>query len=134
MKYKKVRGQKRRIKSLLKNIEDITPLFNFTGKCEHFHVPCGRWISEPKTSSKVKTEFCRKWAAKTHEIIADKPNNHKFCKVVACITSPCFWDSQIIIFYDENYFNEFFDRKGRIKYGLLLKQNLLLNQGILKVN
>lgn len=112
MRGQKVRGQKRKLKKLLKNIEDITPLFDFVDEYEHFHIPCGWWISELKTSSKIKTEFCKKWLEKTQEIISSKPDNRKFCKVVASIVSPCFWNSQITIFYDEEYYNTFFDRSG----------------------
>lgn len=112
MKNKKVRGQKRKLNNLLRDIDSITPSFDFKGEYEHFHIPCGWWISEPKTSRKVKTEFCRKWLEKTRKIIDSKPQSHGFCKVVANIVTPCFWNSQIIIFYDEQYYNTFFDRKG----------------------
>ena len=61
MRNSKVRGQKRRLNSLLNNIDKIQPSFDYIGEYEHFHVPCGWWISEPKTSSGVKTEFCKKW-------------------------------------------------------------------------
>ena len=110
MKNPKVRGQKRKLNNLLNNIAKIQPSFDYIGKYEHFHVPCGWWISEPKTSSIVKTEFCKKWLDKTQEIVNSKPQNDKFCKIVADIASPCFWHSQIIIFYDEDYFNNFFNR------------------------
>lgn len=109
---KKVRGQSRRLKRLLKNIENMEPSFDYADKYEHFHVPCGPWLSRFKTSGKVKTEFCRKWLEKTQEIIASKPSGERFCKVVAEIAYPCFWDSQIIIFYDFQYYQNFFDRKG----------------------
>ena len=69
MRNSKVRGQKRRLNSLLNNIDKIQPSFDYIGEYEHFHVPCGWWISEPKTSSGVKTEFCKKWLKKTQEII-----------------------------------------------------------------
>lgn len=97
MRNSKVRGQKRRLNSLLNNIDKIQPSFDYIGEYEHFHVPCGWWISEPKTSSGVKTEFCKKWLKKTQEIINSKPKNNKFCRVVADITSPCFWNSQISV-------------------------------------
>lgn len=112
MKNKKVRGQKRKLNNLLRNIDGITPSFSFIGECEHFHVPCGWWISEPKTSSKIETEFCKKWIEKARKIIDSKPQDQRFCKVVANIATPYFGSSQIIIFYDEHYYNTFFDRKG----------------------
>ncbi len=79
---------------------------------EHFHVPCGPWLSKPKTSGKIKTAFCKKWLEKTEEFINNKPKDLPFCKVVAAITYPDVRNSQIIIFYDEEYYNSFWNRKG----------------------
>lgn len=128
----KVRGQRRRLKSLLKNIENIQPSFNYAEEYEHFHLPCGWWISEPKTYSKVKTAFCRKWLEKTEEMIASKPNDDRFCRVVADITSPCFWNSQIIIFYDETYFNDFFNRPGPYQTWTLIENKSFMKERGLK--
>lgn len=121
LKNPKVRGQRRKLNSLLNNINKIQPSFGYKGEYEHFHVPCGWWISEPKTSSKIKTEFCKKWLDKTQEIINCKPKNDKFCKIVANIVNPCVWNSQIIIFYDENYFNSFFERTNSYQTWTLIK-------------
>ncbi len=112
MKYKKERGQKRKSRNLLIAIDNIYPRFDYIGEYEHYHVPCGFWISSPKVSSKVQTKFSQKWIEKTKEIIENKPKNDKFCKVVASITYPNFWCSQIIIFYDEKYYSSFFKRTG----------------------
>ncbi|RHS51998.1 DUF3916 domain-containing protein [Clostridium sp. AM46-21] len=60
----------------------------------------------------MKTAFCKKWLEKTEEIIGNKPKDLPFCKVVAAITYPDVRESQIIIFYDEEYYNSFWDRKG----------------------
>lgn len=78
---------------------------------EHFHVPSTPWIEFPKTSGRIKTAFCRKWIEKTEEFISQKPEI-SFCKVVAVICYPNLWDSQIIIFYDEKYYNSFWNRNG----------------------
>ncbi|MBQ6796694.1 MAG: hypothetical protein IJP10_01645 [Clostridia bacterium] len=57
----KSRGQKRKLNALLKRMNAFEP-FSKTGEAmEHFHVPCEEWLSMPKTSGKIKTEFCRKW-------------------------------------------------------------------------
>ncbi|MBQ7834362.1 MAG: DUF3916 domain-containing protein [Ruminiclostridium sp.] len=110
MRYKKQRGQKRKLKALLNNINQICPFQNTDYKYEHFHVPCGRFISSPKTSGKIKTAFCKAWLDKTAEIIEQKPCGLPFCKVVAVIDELDFWNSQIIIFYDESYYNSFWLR------------------------
>ncbi len=110
MKYKKQRGQKRRLKELLDNINQIQPFQNTECKCEHFHVPCGKFISSPKTSGKIKTAFCKVWLNKTSEIIKQKPDGISFCKVVAVIDEFDFWESQIIVFYDKDYYDSFWQR------------------------
>lgn len=85
--------------------------FSKTGEAmEHFHVPCEEWLSMPKTSGKIKTEFCRKWIEKTEEFIARKPDSLPFCEVVAAVCYPDLCRSQIIIFYDEEYFSTFWKR------------------------
>ena len=112
MKYKKERGQKRKLKELLNNINQICPFQNINYPYEHFHVPCSQFISSPKTSGRVKTEFCRAWLDKTTEIIEQKSYIKSFCKVVAVIDEFDLWASQIIIFYDENYFKSFWLRNS----------------------
>ena len=112
--YGKSRGQGRKYKRLLKYIAEIEPYIDKEEieewGCEHFHVPCSQFISSPKTSRKIKTTFCKVWLDKTAEIIEQKPCNLSFCKVIAVIDELDFWNSQIIIFYDENYYNSFWLR------------------------
>ena len=112
MKYKKQRGQKRRLKTVLNSINQIHPFQNIDYKCEHFHVPCGRFISSPKTSGKIKTALIKVWLAKTAEILKKKPESISFCKVVSVIDEFDLWNSQIIIFYDENYYDSFWIRNS----------------------
>ena len=113
MRCKKQRGQKRKLKNLLKNTNQIYPFQDTNSRYEHFHVPCGQFISSPKTSGKIKTAFCQAWLDKTAQIIGQKPNTLPFCKIVAVIDCLDFWQSQIIIFYDENYYNSFWLRNSK---------------------
>lgn len=112
MNHKKQRGQRRKIKNLILNIEQITQLPNTNDRYEHFHVPSDPFISSPKTSGKMKTEFCRAWLQKTSEIIEQKPKDMPFCRAVAVIDECDLWESQIIIFYDEDYYNSFWERSS----------------------
>lgn len=110
--YGKSRGQKRKIKRLLKNIADIEPYKNIdeiNRGFEHFHVPCSVWLDMPKTSSKIKTEFCKAWIRKTEEILKAKPEDLQFCKVVCLLCTPDLLGSQIIIFYDQKYYDTFWN-------------------------
>lgn len=125
----KSRGQQRKFKRLLSWMDKIDPFKNANDlpfkdtedSYEHFHVPCGPWLSKPKTSGKIKTAFCKEWIEKTEEIIGNKPKDLPFCKVVAAITYPDVRESQIIIFYDEEYYNSFWDRKGPYQIWIPIK-------------
>lgn len=97
---------------LLRWMDTFDPFKETNEQEEHFHVPCRPWLDQPKTSSKIKTEFCRKWLKKTEEFIACKPKELPFCKVVAAICYPHVRNSQIIIFYDEKYYSTFWKRDG----------------------
>ncbi len=110
MKHKKQRGQHRKNIKLLLSIEQITPFADTNRRYEHFHVPSDQFISSPKTSSRIKTAFCKAWLSKTAEIIEKKPKGIPFCKVVAVIDESDLWESQIIIFYDEDYYCTFWER------------------------
>lgn len=109
---KKVRGQRKKLNRLLNNIESIVPYKNTDCIYEHFHVPDGPWIESTKTSGKIKTIFAKKWLEKGLQIYNNKPDDLTFCKVVVLVEEPFFWGSQIIIFYDKYYYDNFFDRKG----------------------
>lgn len=112
MNRKKQRGQKRRLNRMLRHIDEFVPFRDMDIEFEHFHVPCTPFIEATKTAGSVKTAFCRKWLEKTEDFIAQKPLNIPFCKVVAVISEPNFWSSQIIIFYSEEYYNTFWKRDG----------------------
>lgn len=112
MRCKKQRGQKRKLRALHNNIRQIHPFQNTDYQYEHFHVPCNQFISSPKTSGKIKTAFCKAWLDKTAKIIEQKPCGISFCKVIAVIDALDLGNSQIIIFYDENYYNSFWLRNS----------------------
>lgn len=107
---KKQRGQHRELKALFANIDKFTPFNNSEEDYKHFHVPGGMFIEHAKTYSKIKTAFCKKWIETTEKMIVQKPEMLHFCKIVAVISVPHFWSSQIIIFYDESYYKSFWNR------------------------
>lgn len=132
---KKVRGQKRKLKRLLQYIDDIHAYSDIASDFEHFHVPCGQWIESPKTSGKVKTQFIRKWLKKAEQIYDLKPVNIAFCRVVAIVNEPYFWSSQIIVFYDREYYDRFFVRNDSYQTWTSLDKNeSLINQRKINCN
>ena len=107
---KKVRGQRRKIRALLKAIDDPSDPFNKEGLCIELSVPSSPWIEMPKTYGKVKSEFCRKWIEETAILTRQIPRDIGFCKVVGSIVYPELWNSRILIFRDEEYYNGFWKR------------------------
>jgi hypothetical protein len=104
-KRKKQRGQKRKLKSLLKEIDEFSRYELIFGKYDEFRVPCRQdFIDSNKTNGKIKTAFCKKWLEVTEWFIKNKPKEIDFCKVVAIISVPDFWHSRITIFFDEDYY------------------------------
>ena len=107
---KKSRGQQRKLNALCRRIDEFVPFMKIECKYEHFHVPCDDFLEHPKTSSKIKTSFCAKWLDTAEKYIAKKTAGFDFCRVVAAICPDHLWDSQIIIFYDREYYDWFFTR------------------------
>lgn len=111
---KKQRGQKRKLNKLLKLINQYSLEGNTNDTYEHFHVPCASdFIDSSKTRRSIKQKFCQIWLDKTQYFINNKPSNAVFCKVVCVVSSNCLWNSQIIIFYDEQYYNSFWNRDNK---------------------
>lgn len=113
MKIKKQRGARRRMNTLLHNIETFEPFQQTNGRYEHFLVPSSGFINNPRTRGKLKTEFIVAWLAKTTSFIRMKPKELSFCRIVALIKVPNYWKSQIIIFYDKEYYGNFWNRHSR---------------------
>lgn len=112
MNRKKQRGQRRRLKTMFKYMNQFIPFAETDKTYEHFHVPSDMFIESSRTSGRIKTEFCRGWLKTTEQFLAQKPADIPFCKVVAVLSVPHYWNLQIIIFYDESYFQSFWDRTG----------------------
>ena len=109
---KKVRGQKQKLKRLLDNIDHPTKdPFGGDAQYNGFDVPGTPWIEMPKTYGRIKSKFCRKWISQTEKFISQKPSDIGFCKICCLIVWPELWNSQIIVFKDEEYYKTFFDRK-----------------------
>lgn len=110
---KKQRGASRKLKKLFEYIEAISPYAETDDRFENFLVPSDPFLNTSRVSGKIKTAFCRKWLEAAERILREKPKDIPFCKVVACLDLPYLWDSQIIIFYDEEYYRDFWERNTR---------------------
>lgn len=124
MERKKQRGQYRKLKSMFKAIDRFIPFERIVGEFEEFSVPSDMFIEHRCTSGNVKTEFCRKWLETTEHFIANKPSDIKFCKVTSVLSFPNLWNSKIIIFYDEKYWSEFWNRTEPYQYWTPISDNI----------
>lgn len=107
---KKQRGQWKKLEALCIWMEELTPFLQMDQPFEHVHIQCAGLLNHPKTSGKLKTLFCQKTIEITEKWIAQKPTGIPFCRVVAMIETPNFENSQLIIFYDQTYFDSFWKR------------------------
>ena len=95
---KKVRGQRRKLRKLLRDIDGMTPFESESNRLyEHFHVPSGTWLNSPSTAGTVKTAFCKAWLEQCQRFIQAKPTNLSFCRVVAVLCEPLLGESQIVM-------------------------------------
>ena len=100
-----------------KQIRDYSQEGTTLGKFLVLHYNCWQYdyYDEPSVAiissmlDKIDEEE-RLFGEKTEEFIKQKPATLPFCKVVAVINTGDLWNSQIIIFYDESYFNNFWVR------------------------
>lgn len=121
----KQRGQHRKWRKLRERIYEISDraFRNMDQAFEHFHVPSDQFIESCKTSGKIKTAFCRAWIEETERLIRQKPEDVDFCKVVCDLCPTELWSSQIIVFYDKEYYDSFWDRSNAYQQWCRCKTN-----------
>lgn len=114
MNKKKQRGQRRKLERLIRYLEDSTKNFPIPeDKYVHWHMPCAEsFIDSIKTSRKIKTRAMQCMIDCTHHLYTIKPDTIEFCRVVCMIAYPYLWASQIIVFFNKEYFDNFFDRNS----------------------
>ena len=128
---KKVRGQRRKLRKLLRDIDGLTPFESESNRLyEHFHVPSGTWLNSPSTAGTVKTAFCKAWLEQCQRFIQAKPTNLSFCRVVAVLCEPLLGESQIVIFYSQEYFETFWKRNYSDQSGFLSTKEVPLLRSV----
>lgn len=111
---KKQRGQMRKLNRLKKYlIADTTHFPIPQGKCDHWHMPCNEdFLNSSKTSPKIKKQAIQCMIDCAQHLYIIKPKEIDFCRIVCIFTIPHIWNSQLVAFFDVEYYNHFFDRKN----------------------
>ncbi|UNL83338.1 DUF3916 domain-containing protein [Priestia koreensis] len=113
MREKKMRGINRKTTILLERIKAYTETFptDFYHGYWHLHLPASQaFIDSPQTPEKAKRACIQALVDQAEHLVRLKPS--KNYRVVALITSPELWGSQIIVFKGDDYFTRFFDRNS----------------------
>lgn len=111
MTEKKIRGKKRKLSSLIERINSLTEDFPEEQRYWHMHLPVAQsFIDSPKTPKSIRKKCIQTLIDRTAHLNSIKPDNEKFQRVVTLIDLPKLWNSQIVVFFDEDYFNNFFIR------------------------
>lgn len=126
MREKKVRGMKRKTNSMIAKIEEMTANFptEFYNYYWHMHLPVSQsFINSNKTPNKVKQLCIQKLLNRAEYLTQLKPNDNEKYRIVVAVNLPYLWDSQIIIFKGDSYFQEFFNRNNEYQKWSPLSDN-----------
>ena len=111
---KKVRGAKRKCRAMVNSINELTSIFpevNMERGYWHMHLPVRQeFIDTIKTPSKARKFCIQALIDRAKHLIDNKPDAAVSTRVVACISLPNLFDSQIIVFFGASYFESFFNR------------------------
>lgn len=124
---KKVRGVKRKCNKMVKYVNGLTEFFpeaNLDFGYWHLHLPVAQeFIDSIKTPHPVRRLCIQLLIIRAKHLIDIKPELDINIRVVACIQLPNLWNSQIIVFFGESYFESFFDRNNECQKWILLDSN-----------
>ena len=104
---KKQRGVYRKLNLLLKKIDLFEPVKK-DNIYEEFVVPGNNFLDVSPIS--IKRKFIIKWLEITEKFINNK-DNKRFCRIVGMMETKEISNSRIILFYDEEYYNNFWKRE-----------------------
>lgn len=116
MREKKIRGMKRKTNTMIKRIEEHTKTFPSTFYNDEYWnmlLPVSQaFIDSRKTPRKVKRLCIQTLLNQANHLINMKPSDTYTYRVVVLISINNLCDSQIIIFKNEDYFHNFFNRNS----------------------
>lgn len=128
MREKKLRGMKRKTNTMIKRIEEHTKTFPSTFYNDEYWnmlLPVSQaFIDSCKTARKVKRLCIQTLLNQANHLINMKPSDTYTYRVVVLISINNFWDSQIIIFKNEDYFHNFFNRNSEFQKWILLSNEI----------
>jgi hypothetical protein len=76
-------------------------------------MPCSKGLVDSQNSpSKLRKECIQLLINSAYDLTKTRPDSGKENKIVCLINLPFIWDSQVIVFYDNNYYEDFFDRNS----------------------
>ena len=111
---KKIRGKTRKFKEMECKLIELTSKFpdiDLEHECWHLHMPMSkRFIDSYKTPIALRRKCIQLIIDRVDFLINNKIASDMPVRVVACINLPSLWDSQIIVFWDNDYFKSFFYR------------------------
>ena len=111
----KVRGLKRKSFAMIKNIVDQTQTFPEEDRPNcgywHLHVPVAQeFIDSIHTPQSVRRLCVQTLVDRVEHLKSVKPKSDREIRVVACIGLPNLWNSQVVVFFGDEYFSNFFAR------------------------
>ncbi|TXR69418.1 DUF3916 domain-containing protein [Bacillus sp. AY18-3] len=119
MREKKIRGMKRKTNTMIKRIEEHTKTFPsafYNDEYCYMPLPVSHaFIDSYKTPRKVKRSCIQTLLNQANHLIKIKPSDTRTYRVVVLISIESLWDSQIIIFKNEGYFHNFFNRNSEFQ-------------------
>ncbi|MEW4151596.1 DUF3916 domain-containing protein [Bacillus thuringiensis] len=128
MREKKIRGMKRKTNTMIKRIEEHTKTFPSTFYNDEYWnmlLPISQaFIASCKTPRKVKRLCIQTLLNQANHLITMKPSDTHTYRVVVLISINNLWDSQIIIFKNEDYFHNFFNRNSEFQKWILLSNEI----------
>jgi len=116
MRDKKIRGLKRKTRNMVNRLAQETIKFpsDFYNGYWHLHLPVAQdFIYSSKTPFGIRKICIETLISRAEHLIKIKPMTSEKTRVVVAIDLPGLWNSQIIVFSGDSYFEGFFERNDQ---------------------
>ena len=114
---------------MIRRLQEETALFPEPHQGTHYwhlHLPVPHAFIDSQTTPKAVQRLCAQMlidcAYHLTQIASPSPQT---IRIVAAITLPEMWPSQLIVFFDSDYFDKFFDRNTDHQRWSLLEKSLI---------